>query len=317
MSPVARRLSIVVPVFKGHGFLEDLYDRIRKSVEPLFPDFELVMVNDASPDEAWLDISALCKADERVKGINLSRNFGQHYAITAGLEAASGEWIVVMDCDLQDLPEEIPNLYRRAQEGFDSVFAQRMERQDRPCKRLQSWLYCKIFGYMTDTHLDHSIGNFGIYRHTVIEAILSMKDGIRYFPTMSQWVGFRKSYLPVIHGERHSGQSSYTLRGLLRLAIDNMIAFSDKPLRLFIKAGFLIAILSLGVSLYYYYLHLMGRLQVQGYASIILSIWFIGGMLMFSMGVLGIYISKTFEKVKGRPVFIVAEKINADLGGTS
>lgn len=313
MMPLRRQhLSVVVPVYLGRAFLRELYERVKKSAESAFPGFELILVNDASPDNAWPEIVALCQEDSRVKGINLSRNFGQHYAVTAGLENASGEWIVVMDCDLQDIPEEIPNLYQKACEGYDSVFAQRHDRQDGFFKRLLSWAFYQIFGYLTDTKLDYSVANFGIYRRVVIQAILSMEDGVRYFPTMSQWVGFRKTYLPVTHGERMSGASSYSLLKRLHLATRNIIAFSDKPLKMFIYAGFAMSILSLCIAVLYYSLYLMGHIQVQGYASLILSIWFIGGMLMFSLGVIGVYLGKTFDQVKGRPMFIVAEKLNLE-----
>ena len=205
---VPGRVSVVVPVYMGREFLRELYERVRAGALARFQDFELILVNDASPDDAWPAIAGLCREDARVKGLNLSRNFGQHYAITAGLNAASGEWVVVMDCDLQDLPEEIPRLYDKAREGYDTVFAQRLHRQDRAIKRMQSWVFYKVFSFLTDTQLDHSVANFGIYNHKVIRAILSMGDSIRYFPTMSRWVGFRMAFLPVAHGERKSGGSS-------------------------------------------------------------------------------------------------------------
>lgn len=306
------KLSVVVPVYMGCAFLRELYERVKKSVDSVFTDFELILVNDASPDNAWPEIESLCKEDTRVKGINLSRNFGQHYAITAGLTYVTGEWVVVMDCDLQDLPEEIPNLYKKACEGYDSVFAQRHDRQDGFFKRLQSVAFYKIFGYLTDTKLDHSVANFGIYHNKVVQSILSMGDTIRYFPTMSQWVGFRKAYLPVTHAERKTGVSSYSLIKLLRLATSNIIAFSEKPLKICIFTGFAMTFLSLIIAVVYGSLYLAGRIQVQGYASLILSVWFIGGMLMFSLGIVGVYIGKTFDQVKGRPVFISADRRNLE-----
>jgi len=307
-----KKVSVVVPVYMGQVFVRELYERVKKSVESIFSDFELILVNDASPDNAWQEIVLLCKEDARVKGINLSRNFGQHYAITAGLTYVTGEWVVVMDCDLQDMPEEIPNLYAKACEGYDSVFAQRHERQDGIIKRLQSFLFYKIFSYLTDTKLDHSVANFGIYHEKVVKSILAMGDTIRYFPTMCQWVGFRKAYLPVTHGERKVGASSYSLIKLLSLATSNIIAFSDKPLKLFIYIGFTTSALSLIIAVFYLSLYLMGRLYVQGYASLILSLWFIGGMLMSSLGVIGIYIGKTFDQVKSRPKFIISEERNME-----
>lgn len=148
---ISEKISVVVPVYMGKDFLGELYERVTTAIDLIPADFELILVNDASPDDCWSDIVRLCQSDKRVKGINLSRNFGQHYAITAGLTYATGDWVVVMDCDLQDLPEEIPNLFRKAQEGYDSVFAQRVVRQDTFIKRLQSKMFYKVFSYMTDT----------------------------------------------------------------------------------------------------------------------------------------------------------------------
>ena len=174
------KLSVVVPVYMGERFLEELYTRIRQVAESLTGEWELILVNDSSPDGSWRGIAELA----RVIGLNLSRNFGQHYAITAGLSAASGDWVVVMDCDLQDMPEEIPVLYAKAQEGFDSVFAQRVERQDAWIKKECSKLFYRVFSFLTGTRMDASIANFGIYHRKVIGAILSLGDSIRYFPAM-------------------------------------------------------------------------------------------------------------------------------------
>ena len=202
-------LSVVSPVYGASGSIPELCAQLHEYAGSITQSYEVILVFDCSPDDGWERIEVECEKDSRVKGIRLSRNFGQHYAITAGLAKSSGDWIVVMDCDMQDLPEEIPNLYNKAKEGYDSVFAKRKERQDSSSKRFQSWAFYKIFGYLTDTKMDHSIANFGIYHRKVVDAILSMGDSIRYFPTMSQWVGFRRAYLPVTHGERKEGESSY------------------------------------------------------------------------------------------------------------
>ena len=192
----------------------------------------------------------ICKSNKKVVGLKLSRNFGQHYAITAGLEQAKGEWIVVMDCDLQDRPDEIPNLYHKALEGYDLVFAQRTIRIDSFYKRISSKVFYAIFSYMTDTKQDSSIANFGIYHHRCIKALLSMNDHIRFFPTMSRWTGFNQIKLPVKHSERFEGNTSYSFTKLLQLAFNNMIAFSDKPLSIMVKLGAIIATLSYSLALY-------------------------------------------------------------------
>jgi B-glycosyltransferase, glycosyltransferase family 2 protein len=294
----------------GEPFLEELYTRIRQSAERLTPDWELILVNDASPDGSWRNIVKLAERDTRVIGLNLSRNFGQHYAITAGLSAVSGDWVVVMDCDLQDMPEEIPVLYAKAQEGFDSVFARRVERQDNWVKKGCSRLFYQVFSFLTGTHMDASIANFGIYHRKVIEAILSLGDSIRFFPAMAQWVGFRQAACPVRHATRAAGESSYSWRKLFQLALDNMIAFSDKPLRITAWSGLCISILAVLVTLFYLCLALSGSIKVMGYASLILSIWFNTGIMLMTIGMVGIYVGKTFSQTKRRPTFIVADALN-------
>lgn len=303
-------ISVVSPIYKGEKMVAELVRRIKDNVLPITESYEIILVNDASPDNSWEEIKKECATDTRVKGIDLSRNFGQHYAITAGLNYAKGEWVVVMDCDLQDRPEEIPNLYNKAQEGWDSVFAQRIRRSDGFIKRMSSKAFYALFSYLTETKQDPSVANFGIYNRKVINAILSMHDHIKYFPTMVQWVGFRKYYLPIVHDERLEGKSSYSFGRLLHLAIDTIIAFSDKPLRIAAKLGLIIAFGALIVGVIYLSRFYMGDIEVLGYTSIVISVWFLGGIIIFLCGVLGIYLGKTFEKVKGRPVFIMDRHLN-------
>jgi glycosyltransferase involved in cell wall biosynthesis len=305
-------ISVVSPVFSAEDILEELVKQLQIQLNKITSDYEIILVNDASPDESWKKICKICEQDKRIKGINLSRNFGQHNAITAGLNHAKGEWVVVMDCDLQDSPDEIPNLYAKAQEGFDSVFAQRINRKDGFLKKSLSGFFYKLLSYLTETSQDPTVANFGIYKRCVIDAILNMKDQIRFFPTMVQWVGFRKYYLPVRHAERYLGESSYNYRRLFLLAINTIIAFSDKPLRLTVKAGFIIALLSFLISVIYLILYLNGVIKVIGFTSIILSMWFLAGFIMMILGVMGIYIGKVFEKVKERPTFIIIERLNND-----
>lgn len=310
MNEKSIHISIVSPVYRAENIVSELVKQVREAVQTITEDFEIILVNDASPDASWERIKDECQLDKRVKGINLSRNFGQHYAITAGLNYAKGEWVVVMDCDLQDRPDEIPNLYRKSQEGYDSVFAQRKVRSDGFLKTNLSRLFYKLFSYLTETKQDASVANFGIYHHKVIEALLSMKDQIRFFPTMVQWVGFRKYYLPVKHSERFEGKSSYNFKSLTRLALNSIIAFSDKPLRLTVKLGFSIALISFVVMLIYFIMYFTGAIKVLGFTSLIISFWFLSGIIIFILGFVGLYIGKVFEKVKDRPDFIVKDEIN-------
>ncbi len=303
-------ISVVSPVYKAENIVAELVKQVREAVLSITEDFEIILVNDASPDNSWDKIVAECATDRRVKGINLSRNFGQHYAITAGLNHAKGDWVVVMDCDLQDRPDEIPNLYRKAQEGYDSVFAQRKDRSDGVVKKTFSKVFYRIFSYLTETRQDASVANFGIYNRKVINAVLAMHDQIRFFPTMVQWVGFRKYYLPVQHSERYEGKSSYNFKGLFRLALNTIIAFSDKPMRLTVKLGFFIAFISFVVMLVYLVMYFTGHIKVLGFTSLMISLWLLAGIIIFILGFVGLYIGKMFEKVKARPVYIVKDDIN-------
>ena len=292
--------------------VEELVTRIVASVSSITDDFEIILVNDASPDNSWAEIERQCTLNPRVKGLNLSRNFGQHYAITAGLTYSTGEWVVVMDCDLQDRPEEIPNLYAQAQEGYDSVLAQRIRRSHGWFKRTASKWFYKVFSYLTETKQDASVANFGIYSRKVIDAVLSMGDAMRYFPTQIQWVGFRKAYLPIQHDERAEGESTYNLSRLFRLAFDTIISFSDKPMRLMVQMGLLVTLASFIVGIVFIVRYCMGLIEVMGFASLIISLWLLGGIIISLIGVVGIYLGKLFEKAKQRPTFIVNDKCNID-----
>jgi len=303
-------ISVVSPIYRAEKIVSELVKLLHENLQKITGNYEIILINDNSPDNSWLAVVNECEKDKRVKGIDLSRNFGQHYAITAGLSYAKGEWVVVMDCDLQDRPDEIPNLYTKAQEGYDSVFAQRIERQDSFFKQLFSKIFYALFSYLTDTKQDSTVANFGIYNRKVVDAILTMKDSIRFFPTMVQWVGFRKFYLPVQHAERYEGKTSYNFKRMIHLALENIIAFSDKPVRLTVKIGFIISVLSFLLALYNIFAHFMGIIQVEGFTTTVFSIWFVGGLVLVVLGVVGLYVGKTFENVKQRPAFIVQDYIN-------
>lgn len=303
-------ISIVSPVYKGEKLIQELVNRLNAVLPEISKDYEIILVEDGSPDKSWKVIEELCKNNPKVKGIKLSRNFGQHYAITCGLNAAKGEWVVVMDCDLQDQPEEIPNLLNKAIEGYDIVFAQRENRQDVFLKKLSSTFFYKVFSYLTETKQDSSIANFGIYNKKVISAILSMNDYIRYFPTMVQWVGFNSIKLRVKHDSRLEGKSSYTFSKLLRLAFNNIISFSDKPLRILVKLGFYISSISFLMGTFYLYQYVIGKIVVLGFTSIIITITFLSGIIILTLGLVGIYVGKTFEQSKQRPTYIIQSELN-------
>lgn len=307
-----KSLSIVSPVYRAAELLTDLCNRLDEVLPHLTDDYEIILVNDGCPDLSWETIKNLCKQNKNIKGINLSRNFGQHYAITAGLSCASKDWICVMDCDLQDQPEEIEKFVEPALQGFEVILARRFERQDTFFKRLASSTFYKILSYLTGSEQDASIANFGLYHSKVIHAILSSNEKIRYFPTMVQWAGFKKIKVDIIHAARTSGKSSYNLKKMLRLALDIILAYTDKPLRMVVKLGIGISLFSFVFVGYVVWNALAGNYTVLGYASILASIWFLSGILILIVGITGLYIGKTFEQTKDRPSFIISEVLNVN-----
>ncbi|MBN2201027.1 glycosyltransferase family 2 protein [bacterium] len=303
-------ISVVIPVYGCSACLAELTARIRDSLKPVTSRFEIILVNDASPDDSWSAIRDLCKKNKRVKGVSLSRNFGQHHAITAGLDLCAGEWAVVMDCDLQDRPEEIPNLYNKAKEGYDIVLARRSSRRDSWIKKTASRAFYRILAFLTGSEQDETIANFGIYGGKVIREVVRLRESVRYFPTMVKWVGFKTATLDVRHAPRTHGKTSYNFRKMLRLSLDIILAYSDKPLRLIVTAGAWIAFLSILFGIFIMIKWFRGEIEVMGYASLITSLWFLSGVILATLGMTGLYIGKIFETVKNRPLYIVAEKIN-------
>jgi dolichol-phosphate mannosyltransferase len=301
-------ISVVSPIYGCKGCLEELVDSIAAHVHDLGGDFEVILVDDASPDHAWERILELAASRPWLRGLRLARNFGQHSAISAGIEHARGEWTVVMDCDLQDPPSAIPDLYRKAtDEGYEVVFAQRRNRKDTWPKRLSSWAFFRLLAWLTGATQDSSTANYGIFHRRVIDAVCRMPERDRTFPLMVKWAGFRHGYMEVEHSKRGVGRSSYTLRKLLRLATGIMLSYSEKPLKLVAMLGIACSFLAflmvaLAVSRWF-----DGDIAVAGYTSIIASVWLVGGMLLFSLGVVGLYVGQVFKNVQGRPYYIVSE----------
>lgn len=304
------KISIVIPVYKSPDSLIELHTRLKNTLSEITSDYEIIFVNDGSPFNDWEIIKEISNRDKNVKGINLSRNFGQHNAITAGLQNVTGDAVVVMDCDLQDKPEEIEKLYKEYIKGYDIVVGSKESRNDSFLKRAFSKSFYKVLSYLTETEQDSSVGNFGIYSRKVIDSVLKMNDYIKYFPTMIKWVGFKKSIIKIEHSGRLFGQTSYKFKGLVDLALNIIISFSDKPLRLVVKLGLTVSFISIILGIYNLMLYLYGYVKVSGWASIIISIWFLSGIIIFVLGIVGLYTGRIFEKVKERPIYIMKEKIN-------
>ena len=307
------KISVVSPVYRGEKMVSELVRRNVEALTTITDDYEIILVNDASPDNSWAAIETECQKNPRVKGLNLSRNFGQHYAITAGLSYASGDWIVVMDCDLQDRPEEIPNLYAKViHEKLDMVSTKRVVKHVGWWKRFSSILFYFVFGWISGKKTDPTIAHFGIYSRKVIDVYNTIPQQSRSFGTLIDVLGFKRGFYEVEQDPRLEGKSSYTLAKLLKLSLDIVIVNTNKPLRMAVSVGFIMSVLSFLLAVYQLIARLLGIVDVPGFTTTVFSIWFVGGMLLFVMGILGLYIGKIFDQVKGHPLYIVKDKLNFD-----
>lgn len=306
-SAVAPVISVVVPVYRGESCLDELHRRLVLALEAIVDEFEIVLVEDCGPDQAWARIRELVVRDPRIRGLQFSRNFGQHRAITAGIDVARGDWIVVMDCDLQDRPEEIPHLFAATKSGFDIVLARRQRRRDGFVKRTTSAAFYAVFRYLTDLDYDGSVGNFRIISRQVATSFRSVTEQMRFFGGIVTWLGFRVGSIDVQHDERFAGQTSYTWRKLIELAVQTIVAHSDKPLRLAIRLGFLMAFGALAGGAWVFVAALRGGIQVSGWASLMVSMYFLSGVMLAFLGILGLYLGRVFDEVKGRPLYVIRE----------
>ena len=304
----APHISIVSPVYRAEKILEKLVDEIRSAMIEINTTYEIILVDDRSPDNSWEVMKQLSAKFSEVKSLRLSRNFGQHPTIMAGLSEAKGEWIVVMDCDLQDQPKEIIRLYEKTKEGYDIVLASRRHRQDGVIKRFSSKLFYIIFNYLSGIEIDNEVANFGIYNQKVIQSITKINDHIKFFPLFIKWVGFNSTSIIVKHSEREDGKSSYSFFKLLSLSFNTIISFSDKPLKIFTFLGLSISTISFVFGCYFLFQSLTGQIKEPGFSSLIISIWLLSGIIISIIGIVGVYLGKTFNQVKNRPIYIIDEK---------
>jgi len=305
-------ISVVIPVYKAEGCLHELYRRLKAALETISEAFEIILVEDCGGDNSWPIILELAKADPRVKGIQFSRNFGQHYGITAGLDRCSGNWVVVMDCDLQDQPEEIPRLYAKCQEGYDVVLARRGVREDRLFKRLTSRVFYGLLNYFAEINYDSEVGNFRIISRNVANNLRGMRERLRFFGGLVDWMGFPTASIDVQHAERYTGKSSYTFIKLWRLAIEAILAHSDKPLRMSIRFGFVMATVSFVYGSYILLRASFYGTPVLGWPSLMVSLYFLGGIIILILGIIGLYLGKTFDEVKQRPLYVIRQTTFAE-----
>jgi len=303
-------ISVVIPVYGCRAALPELHRRLVETLTGLERSFEIVLVDDCCPQNSWEEIQGICRRDPRVVGIHLSRNFGQIRAITCGLDHCRGDWVVVMDCDLQDRPEAIADLYAKAQEGYDAVFVRRVNRKDKSSTKFFSRAFYEVYSYFTDGNYDNTISNFSISSRQVIDGYCSLREHNRGYTTFIKWLGFNQTAIDFESDERFEGESSYTMRKKLRMAFELITSQSTKPLKIATSVGFAIV----AVSLLFLLALLIYKFAVPGVAvgwtSTIGAIFLMGGLNIAIIGVVGLYVGNIFDEAKNRPLYIVARKLN-------
>ena len=304
-------ISVISPCYGAPTLLEELVRQIEETVSKLTSDYEIILVEDHSPDNSREIITEICRKNKRVKGVFLSRNFGQQYALNAGFDLSTGDYVVTLDCDLQNPPAQIKDLYEKIQEGYDIVFASRQNRPDNFFMTQGSHLFNKLMGFLTDTKQDESLAEFAIYRRKVIDAMAQMGDYRRYYPLMNQWVGFKTAKVFVNHDERTDGkESSYSMRKRIELAVTTAVSFSTKSLRLIVYFGVIITLLAIIAALGLVIKTIVRDTPVSGWVTLFVSMWFIAGIMISVMGIIAVYIGSIFDEVKHRPSYIIDEKLN-------
>jgi dolichol-phosphate mannosyltransferase len=301
-------ISIIVPVYGSDTTLVPLYERVAAAVSRIPASFELIFVDDCGPGNPWEIIVKMGQRDPRVRGLKLSKNFGQHIAITAGVDLAHGRWLVIMDCDLQDRPEEIPRLWAKAQQGHDIVVGRRIKRQDEFFTRLFSRAFHFIFSYLTDRQSDTTQSNFGIYSRKVVDTVKTLFEYPSIFPFLVRWAGFEAAAIDIEHSRRAEGESSYTFGRKLSLAIDIIVFYSNKPLKMLIHFWFLMAFTVFCYGAWLFTRYFLFNYTPAGRTGVAASLFLLSGFLIFIVGLWGTYIYRVFNQVNGKPLYIVKKR---------
>jgi glycosyltransferase involved in cell wall biosynthesis len=298
-------LSIVIPLFNEGTLVEELIKRVKLNSKAITQEFEIILIDDGSTDSTWDKIENGAKQDGRVKGIKFSRNFGHHYALTAGLHHAVGEWVVVMDGDLQDRPEVIPELYTKVIEGFDIVFVSRRNRPERIYYRIIQKIFYWILRRLSGINFDSSQANFSILNRKVVEAFKNFPENARFYASTIKWLGYRRTEIFADHGQRFSGKPSYTLRKRIKLATDIILSFSERPLKFSIGMGLLMSLLSLSITFWVIYSYFFLGYLVSAWMAVATAIFLSTGIILTVIGISGIYIGEIFRQVKNRPLYVI------------
>jgi len=301
--------SIIIPVYNEEQTIPELYARLAAATAALDAPAEVILVDDASRDRSYELLCAIHARDARVKILRLSRNFGHQVAISAGIEEAKGDAVILMDGDLQDPPELIPAMAARWKEGFSVVYTVKKSRRENPLKRLAFTSFYRVLHALSSIRIPMDAGNFSLMDRRVVDVLRAMPERNRYISGLRAWAGFPQTSIAYDRDPRFAGKPQMSLGRLVQLALDGIFSFSNVPLRLAIYLGLLTAALAFAGALYVIYAKIFTDRAIIGWASTILSILFVGGMILVTLGVIGEYISRIYEEVKKRPLYVVRDRI--------
>jgi len=311
MSPV---LSVVVPVFNEEGNLPELHRRLAAVLPAVVDSWEIVFVDDGSRDRSWELIRGLAAADPHVRGVRFSRNFGHQMAFAAGLDHARGDAVVIMDADLQDPPELIPELVARWREGHEVVYAVRTRREGETLfKKLTASVFYRLLRRITQVEIPVDTGDFRLMGRRALEAFRRLPERHRFTRGLVAWVGFSQVGVPYARAARKAGETNYPLRKMLRFAVDAITSFSHVPLQLATWLGFLTSLFAFAYIVVVVVLKFVG-ISWPGYTSLMAAILFLGGVQLVMIGLLGEYLGRVYDEVKGRPLYLVQDTVGSDPG---
>tara|TARA_B100000242_G_C43046682_1_gene488643 strand:- start:1808 stop:2740 length:933 start_codon:yes stop_codon:yes gene_type:complete len=303
-------ISVVIPVYHAQNIIEDLLKRLFTTLDRYHEKYEIILVDDASKDNSWNQISKLAVTKEQLKAIRFSRNFGQHNAITAGLNYSKGDFVIVMDCDLQHSPEYIPKLLEKIKQGFDVVYAKDSKRKHSIVRNFFARLFKNIFNWLSsDTETNLSYSSFTCLSRKVVDALLKINDQHRHYLLMLNWLGFPSSEVIIEHQPRHSGKSSYSYSKLVKHALNGISSQSVRLLYISITVGFIYLFTAIIYSSYLIFSYFNYGFK-EGWTSLMVTVLFSTGFILLSLGITGVYLGKVFEQVKDRPLYIISETIN-------
>lgn len=298
-------ISIILPVYNEEDNISEVYKRVTKALRPLRKTIELIFVNDGSQDKTLQKVRALQRRSKNVKIVNFSRNYGHQAAVTAGLDHSSGKYVAILDADLQDPPEVLPQFFKKLDEGYDVVYAIRKNRKEGPIKRGAYAAFYRLLSAISSISIPLDSGDFCVMKQRVVATMRRMPERNRFVRGIRSWVGFKQIGLAYDRHERFGGTSQYTFHKLLKLAIDGMLSFSYIPLRMMTVGGMLAFVVSVIGVFIAIYLRLFTDTFVPGFATTIILLLFSGGIIILGLGIIGEYIARIYDEVKQRPPYII------------